>query len=200
MKSSQQIFVATLLTVFAFCSVLYTSCRKEQPATDPCTGISCVNGGICDGGKCICPTGFEGRFCGTTTDPCKNVVCQNGGTCDDGSCTCPTGFSGVNCQILWRERFVGKYTGSETCLGDASNYTLTLAPAVSEMQLTMTNLYGHNFTATCTLTAENSFTFTGSKGSVLYYGTGNMVGKTLSIAYDISEGSQRTQCTFTGSR
>ena len=38
--------------------LLYSSCEKN-----PCNGVSCENGGSCNGGACYCPTGFEGPTC-----------------------------------------------------------------------------------------------------------------------------------------
>lgn len=54
-----------LVTVFSFIAisgmVLLNSCVK-----DPCTELSCKNGGSCSDGYCQCPTGFEGAECDIT--------------------------------------------------------------------------------------------------------------------------------------
>jgi hypothetical protein len=51
-----------LVTVFSFFAiagmVLLNSCVK-----DPCTELSCRNGGTCSDGYCQCPTGYEGAEC-----------------------------------------------------------------------------------------------------------------------------------------
>jgi hypothetical protein len=47
------IVCCTLFTVFT-----WTSCKK-----DPCKDTSCINGGVCNDGKCKCPEGFEGAGC-----------------------------------------------------------------------------------------------------------------------------------------
>jgi hypothetical protein len=60
MKSIKQIALTILLTVSAFCAVLYTSCSK-----DACKGVTCQNGGTCSGGNCTCTTGYEGTSCET---------------------------------------------------------------------------------------------------------------------------------------
>jgi hypothetical protein len=33
--------------------------------SDPCKDVTCLNGGVCDEGDCICATGYEGTDCGT---------------------------------------------------------------------------------------------------------------------------------------
>ncbi len=39
-------------------ATIYTSCVK-----DPCSGVSCLNGGSCDNGTCVCPLGYNGTRC-----------------------------------------------------------------------------------------------------------------------------------------
>lgn len=43
-------------------AVTFTACQK-----DPCTGLTCQNGGSCDDGFCRCQTGYEGVQCETKT-------------------------------------------------------------------------------------------------------------------------------------
>lgn len=51
-----------LLSAFAFLAVgsivLGTSCEQ-----DPCTQLTCQNGGRCQSGTCDCPAGYEGSEC-----------------------------------------------------------------------------------------------------------------------------------------
>ena len=60
MRSIKHIALGAILTLSAFCAVLYTSCSK-----DACKGVTCSNGGTCTGGNCACPTGYEGTSCQT---------------------------------------------------------------------------------------------------------------------------------------
>ena len=60
MKSIKQIALGALLTISAFCAVLYTSCSK-----DACKDVTCSNGGTCSGGNCTCPVGYIGTNCQT---------------------------------------------------------------------------------------------------------------------------------------
>ena len=45
----------SLISLFAI-----TSCAK-----DPCIDVTCLNGGVCDDGTCLCADWYEGEDCGT---------------------------------------------------------------------------------------------------------------------------------------
>src|SRR4051812_28730932 len=60
MKSIKHIALGALLTISAFCAVLYTSCNKDK-----CKDVTCQNGGTCSDGNCTCVTGYEGTNCET---------------------------------------------------------------------------------------------------------------------------------------
>lgn len=80
-----------VLLVFTF-----FSCR------DQCKDVVCLNGGACQDGDCICPSGFSGKNCEITNtpDPCANITCLNGGTCLNGVCDCPPGYGGPDCGTV----------------------------------------------------------------------------------------------------
>ncbi len=78
------------------CVLGVLSCKKEDK--DPCETVTCLNGGICDDGTCICINGFSGQLCETPPDPCAGITCLNGGTCANGICNCPTGYTGSDCS------------------------------------------------------------------------------------------------------
>lgn len=40
-----------------------------QGQTDPCAGVTCLNGGTCVNGSCNCTTGYTGSNCGTEVTP-----------------------------------------------------------------------------------------------------------------------------------
>lgn len=46
-----------------------------------------------------------------TRDSCKAIKCRNGGVCNDQFCMCPDGYEGTQCEILSRQKFIGRYYG-----------------------------------------------------------------------------------------
>lgn len=116
MKHLKSIAFSVLLVCSAFFAVTYTACKKESKTLNPCANLNCLNGGACNNGVCICPTGFEGTYCEKTIappDPCLGVNCQNGGTCIDGNCNCPAGYEGEHCEIKSSLKYLGNYTATE---------------------------------------------------------------------------------------
>jgi hypothetical protein len=59
MKTSlKTILISALTTISAFTAVTYLSCNRDK-----CKTIVCANGGVCNGGGCICASGYEGSNC-----------------------------------------------------------------------------------------------------------------------------------------
>lgn len=136
-------------------------------------------------------------------DACKDVTCQNGGTCNDGKCTCTTGYEGTNCETKSRDKFVGVYTGSEICSVGTDNYSITLTANSDALKLTMQNLYNDAITATCSMLATDSFSFSGTQGGANFTGTGRLVTNTLTVRYTITNPSVTpsvNSCVFTGTK
>lgn len=48
--------------LFAAFTLFVIGC-SEKDESDPCTGVSCLNGGVCDDGTCKCPEGYYGVNC-----------------------------------------------------------------------------------------------------------------------------------------
>ncbi len=135
-----------------------------------------------------------------TKDECKDVVCQNGGTCISGTCSCPTGYEGSNCQTLSRDKFVGTYIGTEQCTSGTDAYTIVLAASSGALNLTFTNIYNQGYTATCTVTGKNTFSFSGSQLTTSFTGNGTLNGNQLTVAYQITSPAANNSCTFTGNK
>lgn len=133
-------------------------------------------------------------------DECKNVTCQNGGTCSGGNCTCPTGYEGDRCQTLSRDKFIGTYTGNETCTVGSDEYSIIIATNSDQLKITLTNIYNQSFTGTGTMTGPNTFALSGSQTGTTYTGTGTLNGNTLTLAYTITNGVTTNSCTFIGNK
>src|SRR5271157_1742979 len=58
MKPIRNILLTCCLTLAAFSIVIYTACNKNK-----CRKVICINNGVCYGGNCVCPIGFEGARC-----------------------------------------------------------------------------------------------------------------------------------------
>lgn len=72
-----------------------------------CTGIECLNGGVCyefnSVYMCVCALGFGGQHCqNDLNNLCASNPCQNGGRCSTEpnryTCTCEPGWTGKTCQ------------------------------------------------------------------------------------------------------
>ena len=59
MKLTRSIFTTVIITLSAFTSIIYTSCKSS------CSHITCFNGGSCSNGLCTCPYGYTGNSCET---------------------------------------------------------------------------------------------------------------------------------------
>jgi uncharacterized protein (TIGR02145 family) len=98
----------TLICLDSTCQNKLIINEDGQPNGATCSrGSECVSG-LCQGAKCVCPTGFTGDRCDTCERDyfgknCKKCsTCVNGG-CDDGvrgsgACMCVSGFTGPTCE------------------------------------------------------------------------------------------------------
>lgn len=198
------VMAAIALTLFT--AMLYVSCKKED---DPCKGIACINGGACNGGKCVCPTSYTGTYCETPTDPCLGVTCQNGGSCTGGSCNCPTGTTGTMCETIYRDGYTNTYAGNGTDnLGNTyTNFRFTFNKTgtdFTKMLLTMETNTGlmvlENLPITLTgfTNSGSSFTINSYTTSGLTYtGSGNVSGVLASVILNETDASGTSTYTFT---
>ncbi len=60
MKKFRLIALSALVTVASATAIFSTSCSKDE-----CKDVTCQNGGVCSGGNCTCPVGYEGSRCET---------------------------------------------------------------------------------------------------------------------------------------
>lgn len=54
------IVLSALGAISVFTAVTVSSCKNDK-----CKAIVCAYGGVCTGGTCVCPTGYEGPQCET---------------------------------------------------------------------------------------------------------------------------------------
>lgn len=113
MKAVRHILVTALLTLFAFGTVLYTSCKNK------CGNTTCQNGGTCDNNKCVCPVGYSGNACQAGW---SNAII---GTYTCSRANCVPGITGVN---SWQSAIIKDPTNSgytiEISNFDNSNITV----------------------------------------------------------------------------
>lgn len=105
MKSNKYILLSAIVTLLVLGGVLYSSCSK-----DVCKAVTCINGGVCSGGSCICmQKGVGGLNCEIIyRDLYKNVY-KGSGTNDtglayiDNTLTFSAGFdtSYTQMQLIW---------------------------------------------------------------------------------------------------
>ena len=56
------IVISSFATLATFFSMVYVSCNRDK-----CRTVVCAHGGVCNGGACTCPTGYEGSNCETVS-------------------------------------------------------------------------------------------------------------------------------------
>lgn len=61
MKSRlQAILFSAAVALAGFSATVFTACKEDK-----CKGIVCAYGGVCQDGRCLCPSGYEGPQCET---------------------------------------------------------------------------------------------------------------------------------------
>lgn len=142
-------------------------------------------------------------FTSCETDECKDVVCENQGVCNenDGSCDCPVGYEGTSCETLSRTKFLGTYTGSETCTVGTDTYSIQITANSDDAKFNILNLYNQSFTAIADADG-NSFTILSQTvgAGVTASGSGSITGNNITITYTINDGVTSNTCTYTGTK
>jgi len=198
MRLFTRIIFTAIVTIAAFSIVTYTACKQDK-----CKGIACINGGACQDGSCICPSGYTGTHCENApvviTDPCTGVVCQNGGTCSGGTCTCPSGYEGVHCEIFQRDKFIGNYTVTEQCSvsGTVGPYTTTIVAATTNGVTITLNNFGDFSTALAVSGTVNGNNLTIPTQAISTYtisgsGTYSTASNTINLTYTVTATNSET--------
>jgi EGF-like domain len=178
MKKTQTIFVTAFLMLFIFAVTIYTSCKK-----DACKGVTCLNGGTCKDGKCTCPSGYSGVYCGTS------VNAQYSGT-----------WSGTDCS---GDTYNAVITSSPT-----NPYIITVAAAAKEIVFCgFISAPIENFI--CTINSNDTTAFDiapinidDNCGNIwIVGGKGTLRGNVLAINWDYASGSViLPTCTYSATK
>jgi hypothetical protein len=163
MKPIRSILLAAFLTLFVFSAVVYTACNKNK-----CHNVVCLNLGACDGGNCICPTGFEGNRCQTKSRD-KFLFTYNGGD----SCTAPYGYHVYSVHLL---------------ASTTDSMQMVMKNFLNNM----------DDSAICTIQAIDSFTFIGSNNSTTYTGKARLSHDSLWMVYHVIHDTTSYDCKYFG--
>jgi hypothetical protein len=130
MKFWKPIILTTALFIAFTSIVLYSSCEK-----DPCTDITCKNGGSCANGVCKCPTGYEDPTCSTPSIArfvgvyAGYTTCNNGAEVIDTVFIVPISVKKItNVNILQKSTIYDLLTGTVSV--NESTYTLLIPDKV----------------------------------------------------------------------
>ena len=166
MKPIRAVLFAAFFTIAVFSAVTYTACNKNH-----CQNVTCLHNGACDGGNCVCLTGFEGIRCATLSRD-KFIYTYNGSD----SC--------------------GNFTGDTY-----DQYPIyLLAVTTDSTVMTMKGLLNSmDDSAVCTMQSPDSFSFNGSNNSTTYYGNGVLRGgDSLFLTYILAHDTSSHTCHYFG--
>lgn len=188
-----------LLTIFSImvsmALISIQSCKGNQ---DPCLEVACQNGGNCVDGACECAEYFFGSSC---EDKCVK------GDYADGVCTCKNGYEGEACDVEMRNKFLGTWQVSETCLNIANVYEYSMVIDISTtgiLDFGIDNFRDdqNNPIVLCTVDKTNTTQFViaaqdfGSGQQLEGTGSFNASGDTLTIDYKLSFSNGAEFCTM----
>lgn len=206
-------------------SGLMTSCLK-------CAQLDCGENGVCTEGVCVCDPGYFGENCDATT-PCEanGFNCQNGGQCLDGSCLCPVNYYGTECETYCvngfyngdycechlgyegdgcldesRDKFIGTYSGNESCNTGNYSYEIAIQNGNNIVQLRIVGLY-EVFAGPVWAELTDSVSFTipydepdGNGVGISGSGQIDVANNQINMSYTISSGGNPDECTATFTR
>lgn len=139
-------------------------------------------------------------FAGCNKDPCKGVTCQHGGICTEGTCNCPENYEGTNCAIEIRAKYIGTFSGNETCSpSGASANVVTVSPVAGDVsKLSIANLYYGGYITTGTVQPDGTISISNqSMGAATINGSVAIISGKLKITYTITGGGATDACVWT---
>ena len=138
LTKKSNILIAAIGTVLCFFSIVYVSCTKvgSSPA---CNGLICQNGGYCNKGRCVCPSGYEGANCATGS---------------------ATRFFGTSARA-WKVHQVTIGSDTTASIGKDSTYTVFFKKSATPTTFFVDNFLGNASynDILCTLDSTNTRSF-----------------------------------------
>ena len=111
------------------------------------------------------------------------------------------GYEGSNCETLSRTKFLGVFSGNETCTVGTDTYAITCSANADDLKFNIQNLYNQSLTAIASANG-NAFTIPNQTvgASITASGSGTITGNNITVTYTISYGVTSNTCTFTGTK
>ncbi|MCB0761988.1 MAG: hypothetical protein KDC12_10740 [Flavobacteriales bacterium] len=141
-------------------------------------------------------------FTACKKDPCADVTCDHG-TCNDGTCDCETGYEGDECSTQMRSKFLGTFTGTESC-SVSGNFPITWninTSGTAVNKVIINNLYADGTAVSGTVSGTSITipvqTATAQGFSFTVDGSGQISGNILTVTYTVSASGASETCTAT---
>lgn len=122
-------------------------------------------------------------------DQCKDVDCNGNGQCIIGVCDCDEGYEGPNCETIQREKFIGSYRGSESCITGNYDYFLSISSSpTSVAEILINNLFESGESVVARMGSDGySFVIPSQPmGSSTVSGSGSLSGITITITFSVN--------------
>jgi len=85
MKKRNKARIVSITIIVVLFTTIYCSCKKDG-GNSKCQNVVCKNGGKCDTGVCICPSGYSGINCETGFVITSNDINTQGNVNSTNSC------------------------------------------------------------------------------------------------------------------
>lgn len=85
---------------------------------------------------------------------CKSISCNNG-NCTDGICICNQYFEGNNCDVQYRDKFIGVWAGTAVCGSNNSSYSITITAGNDVALVSIFNIKNAGLTFNGSATSPN---------------------------------------------
>lgn len=99
-------------------------------------------------------------------------------------------------------KFLGNYTGSESCTSGSDNYTIEIVTGSSDYSIKIKNLYnaGATFVINANVSQKNITIPNQTISGITINGSGTLNGNALSLTFNLSSSVGSDNCTFNGTK